>query len=82
MGFTFVLLEARGVLPGIFALPTGYGDMAIGMTATLAAWMLANPARRNSFIVWQLLGIADLITAVSLGTTADCSSPTAFQWPP
>ena len=70
VGFTFVLLEARGVLPAIFALPAGYGDMAIGMTATLAAWMLANPARRNGFIVWQLLGIADLVTAVSLGTTA------------
>lgn len=70
VGFTFVLLEARGVLPAIFALPAGYGDMAIGMTATLAAWMLANPARRNGFFVWQLLGIADLITAVSLGTTA------------
>ena len=70
VGFTFVLLEARGVLPTIFALPAGYGDMAIGMTATLAAWMLANPARRNGFIVWQLLGIADLVTAVSLGTTA------------
>ena len=70
LGFTFVLLEARGVLPAIFALPAGYGDMAIGATATLAAWRLANPARRNGFIVWQLLGIADLITAVSLGTTA------------
>ena len=34
VGFTFVLLEARGVLPAIFALPAGYGDMAIGMTAT------------------------------------------------
>jgi hypothetical protein len=75
VGFTFVLLEARGVLPAIFALPAGYGDMAIGMTATLVAWKLANPARRNSFIIWQLLGIADLVTAVSLGTTARLLSP-------
>jgi hypothetical protein len=75
VGFTFVLLEARGVLPAIFALPAGYGDMAIGMTATLVAWKLANPARRNSFILWQLLGIADLVTAVSLGTTARLLSP-------
>jgi hypothetical protein len=30
VGFTFVLLEARGVLPAVFALPAGYGDMAIG----------------------------------------------------
>ncbi len=70
IGFTFVLLEARGVLPALFALPAGFGDMAIGATATLVAWKLANPARRTSFVVWQLLGIADLIAAVSLGTTA------------
>lgn len=75
VGFIFVLLEARGVLPAIFALPAGYGDMIIGMTATLVAWKLANPVRRNSFILWQLLGIADLVTAVSLGTTAGLISP-------
>jgi len=75
VGFTFVLLQARGILPAIFALPAGYGDMAIGMTATLVAWKLANPVRRQSFILWQLLGIADLITAVSLGTTARLLSP-------
>jgi len=75
IGFTFVLLEARGVLPAIFALPAGYGDMAIGMTATFVAWKLANPARRNSFVLWQLLGITDLVTAVSLGTTARLISP-------
>ncbi len=75
VGFTFVLLEARGVLPAIFALPAGYGDMTIGVTATLVAWKLANPIRRNSFILWQLLGIADLVTAVSLGTTARLISP-------
>ena len=34
VGFTFVLLEARGALPAIFALPAGYGDMAIGATAS------------------------------------------------
>src|SRR5438876_3199608 len=75
IGFTFVLLEARGVLPAIFALPAGYGDMAIGMTATFVAWKLTNPVHRNSFILWQLLGIADLVTAVSLGTTARVISP-------
>ena len=75
IGFTFVLFEARGVLPAIFALPAGYGDMTIGATATLVAWKLAHPTRRYSFIIWQLLGIADLVTAVSLGTTARLLSP-------
>src|SRR6266403_1071236 len=75
VGFTFVLLEARGSLPAIFAPPAGYGDMAIGATASFVAWKLANPAYRSSFILWQWLGIADLAIAVSLGTTAGLISP-------
>ncbi len=75
IGFVFVLLEARGILPAVFALPAGYGDMAIGATATLVAWKLADPTHRNSFILWQSLGIADLITAVGLGTTAALLNP-------
>jgi hypothetical protein len=75
VGFTFVLLQARSVLPAIFALPAGYGDMFIGATAGFAAWKLAEPAHRNSFIFWQALGILDLVTAVSLGTTARLIDP-------
>jgi len=75
VGFTFVLLEARGNLPAIFALPAGYGDMAIGATASFVAWRLATPAHRYSFVGWQLLGIADLVIAVSLGTTAGLIRP-------
>jgi hypothetical protein len=75
VGFTFVLLEAKGVLPGVFAFPAGYGDMAIGATATLVAWKLATPRHRGSFILWQALGITDLVTAVALGTTAPLLSP-------
>jgi hypothetical protein len=79
VGFTFVLLEARGVLPAVFALPAGYGDMAIGVTASFVAWKLADPAHRNSFILWQMLGILDLVIAVGVGTTAGLLSP---QGPP
>ena len=79
IGFTFVLLEAHRVLPGVFALPAGYGDMAIGATAAFVAWKLADPAYRNSFILWQVLGILDLVIAVGVGTTAGLLSP---QGPP
>jgi hypothetical protein len=76
IGFTFVLLQARNLLPALFAWPAGYGDMAIGATATLVAWQLTSPSHRNSFILWQALGIADLVNAVSLGTTARLLDPT------
>jgi hypothetical protein len=75
MGFTFLLLQARNVLPAIFAWPAGYGDMFIGVTAGFAAWKLAEPAHRGMFIFWQALGILDLVTAVSLGTTARLLDP-------
>jgi len=75
LGITFVILEARGVLPAVFALPAGYGDIAIGATAWLAALKLANPGHRYGFMLWQALGILDLIVAVSLGTTVRLLSP-------
>jgi len=75
LGFTFVLLEARNVLPSVFAWPAGYGDMTIGATAAFVAWKLADPGHRGSFILWQMLGILDLVTAVSLGTTAGLLVP-------
>jgi hypothetical protein len=75
IGFTFVLLEAHGVLPGVFALPAGYGDMAIGATAAFIAWKLSTPGHRNAFILWQVLGITDLVAAVTLGTTARLLTP-------
>jgi hypothetical protein len=75
LGFTFVLLQAHNILPALFALPAGYGDMFIGMTATYVALKLANPQHRGAFILWQLLGMADLVMAVGLGTTARLFSP-------
>jgi hypothetical protein len=69
-GIVFVLLESRGILPAFFALPAGYGDILIGATAWFAALKLASPKHRRPFIGWQLLGMADLIMAVGLGTTA------------
>ena len=75
LGVTFVILEAHKLLPAVFALPAGYGDMAIGATAGLVAATLSNPSHRNSFIVWQILGMSDLVMAVGLGTTAHLINP-------
>src|SRR5216683_4080094 len=74
-GFTFLALYAAGLLPGAFALPAGWGDIAIGATAPLAALKLANFSRRRGFIFWQILGILDLVTAVATGTTDRWISP-------
>jgi len=72
-GFGFLALYAHKVLPGIFALPAGLGDMAIGVTAP---WVILALVRRPAFAAspafrrWNVLGILDLIVAVSLGTSS------------
>jgi len=68
---TFVVLYVYGILPGVFALPAGWGDFAIGITAPFVAIYLAgNAERKASYIAWQLFGMLDLVTAVTLGVLA------------
>jgi hypothetical protein len=74
-GLVFLVLYTYSILPGQFALPAGWGDIAIGVTAPLVAMKLANPRHQKSFIIWQLLGIADLVMAVVLGVTARLINP-------
>lgn len=70
-GLEFLSLYAYGILPGIFALPAGLGDMAIGVTAP---WMVLGLIQKPSFVtsrryrIWNIMGIVDLSVAVLLGT--------------
>jgi hypothetical protein len=75
VGVVFVILEARGILPAVFAFPAGYGDIFIGLTACFVGWKLANGGHRAGFIFWQALGITDLLLAVGTGTLAGLISP-------
>jgi hypothetical protein len=69
-GLGFLSLYAHGLLPAVFALPAGLGDMAIGFAAP---WMILGLVRQpgfaasSAFIRWNVLGILDLIVALSLG---------------
>jgi hypothetical protein len=74
-GFVFLILYARHALPGLFALPAGLGDMLIGATASTVAVRWAKPEGRNFFIAWQVLGIADLVIAVGMGTLSGFIQP-------
>jgi hypothetical protein len=81
-GFVFLALYAYKILPGQLALPAGWGDIVIGATAPLVALKLANPQHRTSFIVWQFLGIADLVSAVGMGVAAQFISPHGISTSP
>jgi hypothetical protein len=69
-GLGFLALYTYGVLPGLFAWPAGLGDIALGLTAPWVASALARDpafAGTRRFAVWNLLGILDLVVAVSMG---------------
>ena len=78
-GFTFLVLYSAGLLPGVFALPAGWGDIFIGATAPFVARKLTDLAHRRSFLLWQILGSLDLVMAVTLGTTSRLITPHAVQ---
>jgi hypothetical protein len=74
VGIVFVILYFLGALPGAFALPAGWGDFAIGITAPVVAWYWKRPYPKRTFIVWNVLGSLDLVNAVTLGVLASASS--------
>jgi hypothetical protein len=81
-GFGFLALYSYRVLPGIFALPAGLGDMAIGVTAPLMlASLLHRPdfAASKRFVAWNLSGILDLTVAVSLGALVPLLAPDFYR---
>jgi hypothetical protein len=75
IGFVFLVLARYDILPRMFALPAGWGDIAIGISASYVALNLASADHRRIFVIWQALGIADLVTAVTMGTLAGVIDP-------
>jgi hypothetical protein len=70
IGGIFLPLYAIGSLPGQFALPAGWGDLAVGFLAPFVALAVRNQVRgaRPLALGWNLFGFADLFVAVGLGT--------------
>src|ERR1700722_16565843 len=72
-GLGFLSLYAHNVLPAVFALPAGLGDLAIGVTAPwIILALLRQPrfAASGAFIRWNVLGILDLLIAISIGAAS------------
>jgi len=69
-GLVFLAFSAYGLLPKLFAWPAGLGDIAIGVTAPwVLLALLRDPefSRSRKFVVWNLLGILDLVVAIGTG---------------
>lgn len=70
MGVNFLTLYFAGVLPAAFAFPAGYGDILVGVTAPFVAYFYFKKKAfaRKLAILWNFVGILDLVTALGIGT--------------
>ncbi len=85
VGIAFLWGMILGVLDPAFAIPAGIGDILIGITAIPFAIFLSRGYSWSKYaiVIWTVLGIADLINAVSLGiiTNDDFNTSTMSTFP-
>ncbi|AIF84755.1 hypothetical protein NTE_02713 [Candidatus Nitrososphaera evergladensis SR1] len=85
-GIVFLWGVTQGILHPAFGIPAGVGDILVGVTAIPFALFLLKGYSWSKYalVVWNVLGIADLVMAVSLGllTSPDfgASTMTTFPW--
>ena len=78
LGAIFLLPNAQGSLPTLFAAPAGNGDVTVGLLAPLVAIAYARGVVGRELLVrgWNILGLLDLAVAV---TTGFLTSPSPLQ---
>lgn len=85
-GIAFLWGSSQGILEPAFALPAGIGDILIGVTAIPFAIFLWKGYSWSKYavVVWSVLGIADLVNAITLGNITNpdfgTSTMTTFPW--
>jgi hypothetical protein len=85
-GIAFLWGMTQGILEPAFAIPAGVGDLLIGLTAIPFAIFLwkGYSWSKYALVVWSVLGIADLVNAVTLGVITNpdfrTSTMATFPW--
>jgi hypothetical protein len=82
LGVAFLLLYSAGRLPSTFAHSAGWGDIATGVLAIPVVWAIQRRAAGWRWITaaWNVLGMADLLTAVTLGVGSAPGSLVRFNF--
>ena len=69
VGYGFIILWQMNLLPAAFAFSAGIGDMIVGFAAPFVAalYFFKKSYSKNLVKFWNILGIADLVIAYSIG---------------
>ena len=77
IGIYFLYLYGSGELPHAFAVPGGWGDIAVAsLAAGLLMWGSPRAARRRpAYIAWNVLGLADILFVVATAARLATADP-------
>jgi hypothetical protein len=84
VGIYFLVLYGRGELPYAFAVPGGWGDIAVAFTAAIICLTARPRARPWSAVIlaWNIFGLADIVLVIATAArlwVADPASMRALQ---
>lgn len=81
VGVYFLVLYGRGELPYAFAVPGGWGDIAVAGSAgvLLAAVRPAGVRGRWLYLGWNLLGLIDILGVVGTATVQGVADPESMR---
>jgi hypothetical protein len=86
-GVVFLIGISQGIIAPTFGYVAGIGDILIGVTAIPMAYIIkkGHSWARQGSIIWNSMGMADLVTAIYLGLTTSqfsaATSATMTTWP-
>jgi hypothetical protein len=81
VGIYFLVLYGRGELPYAFAVPGGWGDIAVAFTAGVI-WLGTGPGmppRRGIILAWNIFGLADIVLVVMTAARLWLADPNSMR---
>jgi hypothetical protein len=80
VGIYFLVLYSRGELPYAFAVPGGWGDIAVATGALLLVLLVPDlGARRSWVLAWNVLGLTDIVYVVLTASRLATANPESMQ---
>lgn len=80
VGFYFLYLYNRGALPYEFAVPGGYGDIAVAMLALPVIFFpMSDALRQRAIGIWNVVGFVDIMMVVVAAARLGLADPLALR---